>query len=292
MGIQSIYNANYFNNSNIYQNYGNYSSQNSSNSITSIFSLLISALLGQNSNSSLTGYNANGSIFGNNSVYPGVNINNTGNIGNINIKDILAELLGNNTQTSTTTTDQTPVTVDQTTVEVAPKTPQEMTDEELRVAWESAGSVPNDECGTELHNRGLSDPYEVNIDGKKFMFVKDTNNNGKTDGKQEILGSNDTKENLFADMKLLDTDKDGKVSAEELKAANVSLNEVLNGELTVNKFDIDKIDKLDLSSFNSVNNKNTTGTFGTFSLQLKNGDIVEGTETFEDQKYFDKLIKI
>ncbi|MEI8389110.1 MAG: hypothetical protein WCG23_04400 [bacterium] len=171
----------------------------------------------------------------------------------------------------------------------AAKTPQQMSDAELRAAWVAAGSIPNDKYGTELHNRGLWDPYEVNIDGKNYIFTRDTNGNNKVDGKQEILGINDTKDNLFADMKSLDTNKDGKVSTDELTAAGVSLNEVLDGKISNRKYDLNKISGVDLRSFSAIDNTNSTGIFGTFTLNLKNGSTARGKETFEDQDYFNKL---
>ena len=134
-----------------------------------------------------------------------------------------------------------------------------------------------------------ADPYEVNIDGKNYIFTRDTNGNNKVDGQQEILGINDTKENLFADMKSLDTNKDGKVSSDELRAAGVSLNEVLNGKISGRKYDLNNISGVDLSSFSAIDNTNSTGTFGTFTLNLKNGNKAQGKETFEDQDYFSKL---
>ena len=171
----------------------------------------------------------------------------------------------------------------------AAKTPSQLSNTELRAAWVAAGSVVNDQYGTELHNRGLSDPYEVNIDGKNYIFTRDTNGNNKVDGKQEILGINDTKDNLFADMKSLDTNKDGKVSTDELAAAGVSLNEVLDGKISNRKYDLSKISGVDLQSFSAIDNTNSTGTFGTFTLGLKNGSTAQGKETFEDQDYFNKL---
>ena len=135
-----------------------------------------------------------------------------------------------------------------------------------------------------------ADPYEVNIDGKNYIFTRDTNGNNKVDGKQEILGINDTKDNLFADMKSLDTNKDGKVSTDELAAAGVSLNEVLDGKISNRKYDLNKINGVDLSSLTAIDNTNSTGTFGTFTLGLKNGSTARGKETFEDQDYFNKLL--
>ena len=165
-----------------------------------------------------------------------------------------------------------------------------MTDEQLTQAWVDAGSVPNDDLGDALHDRGLADPYEVDIDGKKYMFVSDKNDNKKADDQNEILGINDTKDNLFAGMKSLDLNQDGKVTAEEMATSKVLLNEVVNGQLTNNLYDLSNIDGLDLSTFNAVDNKNATGTFGTFDLALKNGRTAKGTETFEDQKYFERLL--
>jgi len=134
MGIQNLYNANYFNNSNVNQNYGFNSpatssyQQQSGFDMNSLFSLLLSQLLGQGSFQQPGRQQTNlNSLFGGyrqpavNSGFPGVNINNSGYIGNININ------AGNQVQQNPWTnlfrnfTGKKPVNVDKTSVEVTPK---------------------------------------------------------------------------------------------------------------------------------------------------------------------------
>jgi len=129
MGIQNFYN------SNSYQNYGhnapvaNRYQQQSGFDLSSVFSMLFSQLLGQGSFQQPSRQQTNlNSLFGGyrqpsvNSSFPGVNINNAGYIGNININ------AGNQVQQNpwfnllkNFLTDKKPVSVDETSVEVTPK---------------------------------------------------------------------------------------------------------------------------------------------------------------------------
>jgi len=144
---------------------------------------------------------------------------------------------------------------------------------------------------SDAHNAalGLDDPYEVKIDGKTYMFIKDSNENGVADNKSEILGINDTKENKFSDMKKLDENNDGKVDAKELAKAHISLNEVINGKATSNTYNIENINNIDLGSFEEVENAKDIGVFGKFKVELANNTTAEGIETFENEEFFNKL---
>jgi len=138
--------------------------------------------------------------------------------------------------------------------------------------------------------KGGKDPYEVNIDGEKYVFVQDANNDGITNDKNEILGINDTKNNLFAGMKGLDKNGDGNVSADELKASNTKLMKVgADGKLSNQQYSTDNINGINLNSFKNTNNTGELGIFGSFTVNLANGGTANGAETFENEAYFQKL---
>jgi hypothetical protein len=119
----------------------------------------------------------------------------------------------------------------------------------------------------------IADPYVVQVNNNQYVFVFD-----KTKGKwtsADILGINDNKSERFKSLVMLDKDGDSKVTAEELKKANLRLvqgNE--NGVLLVKHrqydFNLDCIDYIDLNSLSKNANSETTGIFGHFNIYLKN----------------------
>ncbi len=138
------------------------------------------------------------------------------------------------------------------------------------------------------------DPYIVNIGGKEYTMILD-NNDGKWDT-NDILGINDSKDNLFEALKKLESDGDSsKLTGEELAKAGIRLvakNE--DGTLAVNDktkdFDLSKIDNIDMKNLTrSTDNDGNVGTFGNFNLTLKDGTVVKGAETFEEKSTLDKL---
>ncbi len=125
------------------------------------------------------------------------------------------------------------------------------------------------------------DPMTVTINGEQFMFVQDKNGDGKFGGPNELLGFSDTKATLFHEIKLLDKNGDGYVSAEELASANIKLLKVENGVLTTQEYSLNNLKGIRLNSFEtSSNNQDGVGEFGTFEVELKYG-VAQGQETFD-----------
>ncbi len=138
------------------------------------------------------------------------------------------------------------------------------------------------------------DPYEVTIDGVTYQFIQDNGDGAWNTA--DIFGINDKKDNIFESMKNADTNKDGKVSAEELQKQGIRLVAVENGQLQVDDkskdFDLSKADSISLSSLKSSNdNDGNVGTFGNFNLTLKDGRVIEGKQTFEELSTLQKLFK-
>lgn len=142
-----------------------------------------------------------------------------------------------------------------------------------------------------------ADPYIVEIDGVKYMMIKD-NKDGNWD-KNDILGINDPKENLFLSLVYLNNDFDGsKLSANELKAGGIRFAAIgSDGKLilqdTKKDFDLNKIDYIDLSNLKHISNSNETGVFGHFNLYLKTTDgtkkLVVGKVMFDETKDLQEL---
>jgi len=156
--------------------------------------------------------------------------------------------------------------------------------------------------GTRISAAGATinsfDPYMLEIDGVKYMLVRD-NNDGVFDY-NDILGYNDSKTNLFASLKPLDTNNDNKLTANELAVANVRLVKIdANGKLLyADKKSDYKVENIKFISIKGLRkswkNNGSTGNFGLFDAVVYNPDksskIVTGIVTFETpeeiQKYF------
>ena len=134
---------------------------------------------------------------------------------------------------------------------------------------------------------GGTDPYNVEINGEKYILGKDINDDKVINSIVEILGANDSKENIFSSLKGLDTDNDGYVSNEELLAHNIILNKVDDeGKLTSESFDMSKIKGISLSELEHADGTNNV--FGLFKIDLESARA-NGTVTFENDAYFENL---
>lgn len=133
-----------------------------------------------------------------------------------------------------------------------------------------------------------NDPYKIEIDGQKYMLGQDKNDDGTINNITEILGIRDTQENLFESLKNLDTNNDGYVSQEEMKAHNIILNAVDNesGQLKNAGYDMSLVKGINLAELQSANGQNNI--FGKFTMDLQNKKV-NGDLTFEDKSYFDNL---
>ncbi|DAA96812.1 TPA: hypothetical protein CPT80_04125 [Candidatus Gastranaerophilales bacterium HUM_9] len=145
----------------------------------------------------------------------------------------------------------------------------------------------------------LRDPYLVQIGGKNYIMVKD--NPSKKWSSKDLLGINDTKNTLFADLKSLESDGDRtRLTSAELKKANIRFVRVdKNGVMLLNDkkqdYSLDKIDYIDMLTLRMPANSNVTGVFGHFNLYLKtnNGSkkMVVGYVTINTDKSLKMLFK-
>lgn len=143
------------------------------------------------------------------------------------------------------------------------------------------------------------DPYIIRIDGTDYVLVTDSkDNNWSVDN---ILGKDDSKENLFASLKKLESDgNSAKITAKELQKANirfVKLNS--DGSLALNErnldYNLNNILYIDMKNLRTaLGNKNQDGTFGYFYVYIKDGNskkAVPGRVTFEEKTELNKYIK-
>lgn len=153
-----------------------------------------------------------------------------------------------------------------------------------------------------LRNTGMLsylDPYIVRIDNIDYVLVKDSK-----DGKwsvENILGYDDSKDDLFASLKKLESDgNSAKISSKELQNASirfVKLNS--DGSLALDNkssdYDINKVLYIDMKNLRTaLGNKNQDGTFGYFYVYIKDGNgkkAVPGRVTFEEKQELHKYIK-
>lgn len=145
----------------------------------------------------------------------------------------------------------------------------------------------------------LKDPYLVQIDGKNYIMVKD--NPSKNWTSKDLLGINDTKNTLFADLKSLESDGDRtRLTSAELRKAKIRFVRVdKNGVLLLNDkkqdYSLDKIDYIDMLALRRTANSSVTGVFGHFNLYLKTNNkskrMVVGYVTINTDKSLKMLFK-
>lgn len=143
------------------------------------------------------------------------------------------------------------------------------------------------------------DPYIVSIAGKNYILVKDSKDNNWA--VENILGHDDSRENLFGALKKLESDGDAeKITADELKKAGirfVHLNFDGSAELDNRSldYDLNNILYIDMKNLRTaLGNKNQNGTFGYFYVIInENGKkrAVPGRVTFEEKRELQKYIK-
>lgn len=143
------------------------------------------------------------------------------------------------------------------------------------------------------------DPYIIEIDGAKYVLVKD-----RKDGKwseKDLLGFDDPKTNRFASLVKLNSDTDfSKVTSAELKKAKIRFVRInSDGALLVNDrtkdYNLNKIDYIDIIDLKRTANAKETGIFGHFTLFLKteNGKkrAVVGYVTYENDENIKVMFK-
>lgn len=135
------------------------------------------------------------------------------------------------------------------------------------------------------------DPYFVQIDGTKYMLIKE--NSDKKFDKNDILGIKDTKETVFASLRPLDINRDNKLTGEELTKSGVRLVKIgQNGKLINDKnqdFQNSKIVYIYMKELRkSYKNDGNTGDFGMYDVLVKNNDdktkLVTGFVSFETEE--------
>lgn len=147
--------------------------------------------------------------------------------------------------------------------------------------------------------RAFLDPYIVNIGGENYVLVKDNKDNKWT--VDNILGSNDSRDDLFASLKALESDGDAsKISQKELAKAGIRFVKLNSDEsLALNDraqdYDLSKVQYIDIKNLRTaLGNKNQDGTFGYFYVIVKEDSkkrAYPGRVTFEDKQELKKYIK-
>lgn len=135
---------------------------------------------------------------------------------------------------------------------------------------------------------GMVDPYVVNINNVDYIMGVDENNSGTIDDAKEILGITDTKEDLFKSLYALDSDEDGYISQQELKANNIIFDAVNTSHRFNNStIDTDFVRGIDLTTIEEADGTNNI--FGNFSVEMTNGKQADAIQTFQSQGYFNNL---
>ena len=171
-------------------------------------------------------------------------------------------------------------------MKIQAKTVESSINNKARAEYESRVGAMN--ALQEIMNCTGTDPYTVNIDGKNYMLGQDKNDDGTINNITELLGIKDSQDNVFESLKKLDTNNDGYVSQEEMKAQNIILNAVDNesGQLTNVGYDMSLVKGINLAELQNKDGKNNL--YGSFTMDLQDKKA-NGNLTFEGSTYFDKL---
>ena len=160
----------------------------------------------------------------------------------------------------------------------------------------NSGIFGNSKNTTSLSGSGVlhsaRDPYMIEINGTKYMLIKD--NNDGTFNENDVLGINDTQKNIFASLKPLDTNRDLKLTGEELDNAGIRLIKIdQNGKLDYknksNDFKNSDIEFIYLQELRKAyKNNGSTGQFGQYDVVIRNDKgektLVTGLVTFETKE--------
>ena len=133
------------------------------------------------------------------------------------------------------------------------------------------------------------DPYIVPIDGVRYILIKD-----RIGGKwcaDDIFGINDEKSSRFSSLISLDTNHDLKITADEIKTANLRFAK-LSSDYTIQArnnntdYNLSGFQYIDLNSIKRVTNSDNAGIFGHFNMYYiaRNGarKIAIGYVTYDD----------
>lgn len=156
--------------------------------------------------------------------------------------------------------------------------------------------VVNPKSGTVANGisnaRGIfTDPYMIEIDGIRYMMIKD-NNDGIFD-KEDILGYKDTITNVFSSLRPLDKNNDEKLTGEELITGGIRFVRISpDGKLLYkNKefdFDIKNIQFIYIKELRKAyKNDGSKGDFGLFDVFINNNGkskLATGIVSFESEE--------
>ena len=143
----------------------------------------------------------------------------------------------------------------------------------------------------------IFDPYAIKINGQKYYMVRDKEDNQYS--VKDILGYDDTKTELFDDMKCLNSDDDNtKITQEELKKAGIRFVALKNNKLQLydksQDYNIDNIQYIDLTTLRGTINNGKIGSFGYFDMYIndsKKAKKIIGFVTFDSDSTLNEMIK-
>ena len=144
-------------------------------------------------------------------------------------------------------------------------------------------------------NRKTIDPYAVKINNQKYYLVKNKQNGNYTIN--DILGYEDSKSELFKELKELDKNNDKKITKIELKKADIRFIAVKNNKLLLNDksqdYNLENILYIDLNTLRGTINNGEIGSFGYFDVYIKNNNQTQkiiGFVTFDSDEVLRELI--
>ena len=131
------------------------------------------------------------------------------------------------------------------------------------------------------------DPIGFTVNGVKYDFFVDKDNDGKLSNENEFLGAKDG----WAEMTALDTDGDGKVSSAEMGDMMLVVTDADGNQSVKKATDIlGEKSSIDLSSYEELNQDFDNGNtlLGTFSMDYNGQEVNDGYNTMDKLSWLDE----
>lgn len=140
-----------------------------------------------------------------------------------------------------------------------------------------------------------ADPYIIKINKQKYYLVKNKRNGNYTIN--DILGYEDSKSDLFKELKDLNTNKDTKITKAELKKADIRFVKLKDNKLQLKDktqdYSLDNVLYIDLKTLRGSINNGEIGSFGYFDIYIIDNNQTKkiiGFITFDSDEVLRDLI--
>ena len=141
--------------------------------------------------------------------------------------------------------------------------------------------------GESQNGASRCDPIGFTVNGVRYDFFKDTDNDGKLSNENEFFGAKDG----WAEMKALDVDGNGKVSVAEMGDMMLVTKDAQGNQIVKKASELfSSSDAVDLNSYQNMNQNFENGNtlLGTFSMSFGGQEIKDAYNTMDKISWLDE----